>query len=102
MAVREWELVSVLIYLLSQLDGHLVVDVQVSGNGGRLQCVLAPIANADHHMLLGIQRHHWLSAWGTGWAVLLAVLSDVRRRRRRGGSGGNCSSGRSGKLRESI
>lgn len=56
MAVHEWELVNVLIYLLSQLDGHLVLDFQVSENGGRLQCVLAPIANADHHAVLGIQR----------------------------------------------
>jgi hypothetical protein len=54
MVVRKWKRLDVLIYLLPQCNGGLVFNFQMLVYGGWLQCVPAPIANANQHAKPGI------------------------------------------------
>lgn len=66
MIVREWELLNVMIYLLPQPNDCLMLDVQMPGNGGRLQCVLELAANANQYIVLNVLRNQMVQGLGDG------------------------------------
>lgn len=66
MVVSKWKPFDVLIYLLPQRNWGLVFNFQMSVYSGWLQCVLAPIANANQYAKLCIHLNYLAQLGGNG------------------------------------